>query len=54
MSKRQTPYECGFNRAILCEKIFSTSPVCSNCGWNPRVEKERKEQLRKKMGVKSD
>ena len=31
---------CLFNDGVLCEKH-----ECENCGWNPKVEKKRKEAL---------
>ena len=31
---------CPHNNEVLC-----TDPKCENCGWNPLVEKKRKEAL---------
>ena len=31
---------CQYNDGVLCEK-----QKCENCGWNPEVEKARKEKL---------
>lgn len=32
--------QCKYNDAILCER-----QKCRSCGWNPEVEKRRKEKL---------
>ena len=32
--------QCVFNQGVLCE-----DNKCENCGWNPAVEKRRKEAL---------
>lgn len=31
---------CKFNESVLCDR-----QKCSTCGWNPEVEKRRKEKL---------
>lgn len=46
--KRKRPdlriHDCSFNSGCACEKM-----ICSKCGWNPAVEAERAEQIRKRM-----
>lgn len=32
--------QCKYNDAVLCER-----QKCNNCGWNPEVDKRRKEML---------
>lgn len=36
--------DCVFNIGIDCTS--GSSSQCSKCGWNPKVEKERKDKLR--------
>ncbi len=31
---------CKFNEGVICDKV-----KCRSCGWNPVVEKRRKEKL---------
>ena len=40
--KRSKPEEqaCKYNDGVLC-----ANPKCEKCGWNPIVEKKRKEKL---------
>lgn len=42
-------YECPYNEAIDCDK-YKQRP-CHNCGWNPKVAKERLEEYCKKHGI---
>ena len=37
-------FECPYNRAIICDE-----EKCRKCGWNPRVEQERKFEIRIKL-----
>ena len=36
-------YVCQYNGGILCDK-----KVCWKCGWNPEVDKERRERIGKR------
>lgn len=36
---------CPHNHEVICDKL-----KCESCGWNPKVEKERKKAI---MGAKS-
>ena len=38
---------CKFNKEVECDRI----KPCYKCGWNPKVESARKEQLRGKKEV---
>lgn len=42
--KNASESECPHNDGVLCGK-----PKCKTCGWNPDVEKRRKEKLKCKI-----
>ena len=37
---------CPFNQAVDCDK---DNRNCDKCGWNPDVDKERKEKTRERL-----
>lgn len=44
MKKSSLAGNCRYNIGIECDN----RSMCDKCGWNPKVEKERKEKLREK------
>lgn len=34
-----------FKRAIVCPEVEDGKNNCNHCGWNPKVEQERKERM---------
>jgi endogenous inhibitor of DNA gyrase (YacG/DUF329 family) len=38
--KKESESECPYNMSVSC-----TDHMCGKCGWNPKVEKARKEAL---------
>lgn len=38
---------CRFNDRVQCEDAWKLQ--CSDCGWNPRVQEERKRRRRERL-----
>lgn len=49
MDKRRKTMVCPHNDACACTEAQRT---CWKCGWNPNVQKKRKDKILQKMGVK--
>lgn len=45
--KKKLP-KCMFNNGVGCDKI---NRKCVSCGWNPEVERKRKEKIYAKRGL---
>ena len=50
---------CAFNKEINChcgqwviKQPAAKELHCSKCGWNPEVERKRREEVRKRYGEK--
>lgn len=39
--------ECKFNEGVSCRNL--TEAKCGCCGWNPKIEAERKAKIRKPL-----
>lgn len=50
MSKMQYIESCIYHATVGCNK---EGRKCDKCGWNPKVDAERREKLRKKMEGKA-
>ena len=48
MDKRRKTMVCPYNEACECTEA---QRQCWKCGWKPEVEKRRKAETTKKMGV---
>ena len=42
--KEQTEGLCRYNSGVLCQDTRAVR--CAGCGWNPKVQAERKKQRR--------
>lgn len=42
--KEQTEGLCRFNSGVICQDTRAVR--CAGCGWNPKVQAERKKQRR--------
>lgn len=42
--KNETEWLCRYNSGVLCQDTRAVR--CAGCGWNPKVQAERKKQRR--------
>lgn len=43
---RESLFACRFNEAVFCSQL-----QCETCGWNPEVEKKRREKVFSAFGL---
>ena len=48
MSNDNNAPTCRFNHGVSC---WDKVPNCAKCGWNPKVERMRKQQLDKEHTI---
>ena len=43
MSEKKNACDCRFAEGVMCNDV---PPVCSKCGWNPKVSRRRLRKIK--------